>query len=476
MKKKIAVNPYLPGYEYVPDGEPHVFNGRVYVYGSHDRFGGDDFCLNDYVCWSAPVDDLGNWRYEGVSYSRTEDPWCSDGNGRMFAPDAVQGPDGRYYLYYGLDFTGKLSVAVSTTPEGPFHFYAHVCHEDGTFLGEGTGDAFQYDPGVFCDDDGQIYLLSGFCPVPGINPKFDNMNLVTKGCQLFKLDHDMYTIKEGPNIIAPQATDASEAGFKEHPFFEAPSLRKAYGRYYLVYSSTQNHELCYAVSDSIDGNYRFGGTIISNGDIGINGQKEPLNYTGTNHGSIVEINGRWYVFYHRQTNRSPYNRQGCAEQIHILKDGSIPQVRVTSCGLNGAPLPSGNTYSAGIACCLMSKDGAGPYKAKTVIGPQHPYITQDKPDGDASARQFIANIRDGSKAGFRSFMIDPCSLNVTLRSSGIGELQISTDPEAEPLLRLKVTPTENWMSLSGELPLNGEYELWFTYRGDGYIDILDLSI
>lgn len=66
-----AYNPYLPSWEYIPDGEPHVFDGRVYVYGSHDRFNAPMFCMNDYVCWSAPVDDLGDWRYEGVIYRKT---------------------------------------------------------------------------------------------------------------------------------------------------------------------------------------------------------------------------------------------------------------------------------------------------------------------------------------------------------------------------------------------------------------------
>ena len=64
--KKQAFNPYLPSWEYIPDGEPYVFNGRVYVYGSHDFYNGYVFCMGDYVCWSAPVDDLGNWRYEGT--------------------------------------------------------------------------------------------------------------------------------------------------------------------------------------------------------------------------------------------------------------------------------------------------------------------------------------------------------------------------------------------------------------------------
>ena len=73
MKKQVF-NPYLPSYEYVPDGEPHVFGERIYLYGSHDRFGAAGFCLNDYVCWSAPVDDLTQWRYEGVIYRKDQDP------------------------------------------------------------------------------------------------------------------------------------------------------------------------------------------------------------------------------------------------------------------------------------------------------------------------------------------------------------------------------------------------------------------
>src|SRR5690606_13168764 len=76
--KKQGFNPYLPSWEYIPDGEPYVFDGRVYVYGSHDRFNGHAFCLNDYVCWSAPVDDLGDWRYEGVIYRKTDDPLNPD--------------------------------------------------------------------------------------------------------------------------------------------------------------------------------------------------------------------------------------------------------------------------------------------------------------------------------------------------------------------------------------------------------------
>ena len=100
MKTKQAFNPYLPSYEYVPDAEPHIVDGRIYIYGSHDLFNGLNFCLGDYVCWSAPVDDLGNWKYEGCIYKREQDPAAPRirlTNG-LAAPDMVQGPDGRFYL------------------------------------------------------------------------------------------------------------------------------------------------------------------------------------------------------------------------------------------------------------------------------------------------------------------------------------------------------------------------------------------
>ena len=85
--KHPAFNPYLPSWEYVPDGEPYVFDNRVYVYGSHDRFNSYAYCLNDYVCWSAPIDDLGAWRYEGVIFKKTDDPINRDGAACLYAPD-----------------------------------------------------------------------------------------------------------------------------------------------------------------------------------------------------------------------------------------------------------------------------------------------------------------------------------------------------------------------------------------------------
>ena len=146
-----AMNPYLPLYEYVPDGEPRVFGDRLYLYGSHDEAGATQFCVGDYVVWSAPLDDLGDWRYEGVSYPYAATGATLEQAGNLAAPDCVQGPDGRYYLYYNRGARNACEVAVSDRPQGPFTYLANVAFPDGT-----EPAAKLFDPGVLVDDDGRI--------------------------------------------------------------------------------------------------------------------------------------------------------------------------------------------------------------------------------------------------------------------------------------------------------------------------------
>ena len=109
--KRQCFNPYLPSWEYIPDAEPRLFDGRVYIYGSHDRFGSKEYCVNDYVSWSAPEDDLSAWRYEGVIFRKDQTPWNTK-NLLYYAPDVVQGTDGRYYLFYSVQNSSIASVAV----------------------------------------------------------------------------------------------------------------------------------------------------------------------------------------------------------------------------------------------------------------------------------------------------------------------------------------------------------------------------
>ena len=130
------------------------------------------------------------------------------------------------------------------------------------------------------------------------------------------LGPDMITIEEEPVFVAPGGEYADGTGYEGHAFFEAPSIRKIGNTYYLIYSSSVMHELCYATSEKPTGKFTYRGVLVSNCDMHIDTYKPadmPSAYGGNNHGSILEISGEWYIFYHRQTNGTWYSRQGCAE-------------------------------------------------------------------------------------------------------------------------------------------------------------------
>ena len=315
-----AVNPYLPSWEYIPDGEPHVFNGRVYVYGSHDRFNAPIFCVNDYVCWSAPVEDLSEWRYEGVIYRKKQDPKNPLGYHLLFAPDVCQGPDGRYYLYYAFDFLGIMSVAVCDTPAGEYKFLGHIHYADGTLWGRRRGDQLPFDPGVLADDDGRVWLYSGFYnAVPAILT--GGHKLRCDGGTVLELEKDMVTIKTEPRVIFPKK---GPGAFQGHEFFEASSIRKEGKTYIFVYSSRHNHELCYATSQSPDRDFSYGGTLVSQGDIFLDSnlsEKHAANYLGNTHGGLLKLEDKWYVFYHRQTNRHSYDGEKITLDVAVKNTG-----------------------------------------------------------------------------------------------------------------------------------------------------------
>ncbi|MDQ6420188.1 family 43 glycosylhydrolase [Paenibacillus sp. LHD-117] len=477
---KQAFNPYLPSYEYVPDGEPYVFGDRVYVYGSHDKFNGKQYCEKDYVCWSAPTDDLSNWKYEGVIYRKTLDPMGQEDKRMLYAPDVQQGPDGRFYLYYAFDFLGVMAVAVCDSPAGKYEFYGHVHYKDGTLLGSREGDAFQFDPGVLVDDDGRVYLYSGFCPVnfPWKYLGFPEQTI--KGGMVIELEQDMITVKEDPKVIFPDKARGAGTDFEGHEFFEASSIRKIDDTYYFIYSSFNGHELCYATSKSPTGGFKYGGTIISNGDIYLGGRtdEEALNYTGNNHGSIVKINGKWYVFYHRQTNKHQFSRQACAEEITIESDGRIQQVEMTSCGLNGGPLLGKGEYPAYIACNLMSKTGAFCYEFGQSVDPSHPFFTQDGEDREDLPNQHIANLTDGALAGFKYFDFEEVSrISVKVRGTGNGKLQVRSAIGGDLIAEVSISPSSEWGDLHAPLTLDrGVHALYFTYKGEGAIDLLSFTL
>ena len=475
-----AFNPYLPSWEYIPDGEPYIFGDRVYVYGSHDKFNAPIFCVKDYVCWSAPVDDLANWSCSGVIFRKNQDPMNKTGLHLLFAPDVAQGPDGRYYLYYAYDFLGAIGVAVCDRPDGQYEYYGHVHYADGTLLGRRKGDEFPFDPGVLVDDDKRVYLYSGFATkIPAIMSGFHDLQ--NSGGSVIELEKDMVTIKKDPKLLFPRRGSSTPGAFKDHEFFEASSIRKIDGKYVFVYSSANNHELCYAVSDRPDGGFRYGGTLVDQGDLYMNGRSDEnhaLNYLGNTHGGMVELNGRWYIFYHRQTNQHSYSRQACAEPLERTEDGGFRQAEVTSCGLNGGPLKGEGTYPARIACNLWSREGTARYD-KPFNKKAHPYFTQRGKDGDKNSVQYIANMQDGSVAGFKYFDIEAVTgIGVTVSGSGRGVMQVSVTPGFEKCCaEIPVQPEEQEKTFTGTIQLEqGVTALYFRYQGEGRLNFWSFAL
>ena len=353
--KQQIVNPIFPLDKYIPDGDQHIFGDQLYLFGSHDKEGGERFCMLDYVCYSAPVTDLTDWKYEGVIYKAEQNPSYAQIGVRstLAAPDVVQGNDGKYYLYYTTDgFKDPIKVAVSDSPAGKHQFLGYVRNLDGTPYRK----RLTFDP-TLINDNGVIRLCYGWAlPLTGSALNRFSMEITGRilfgkahdenfsgnimGAYTVELADDMLTVRTEPKLVAPCRMEAKGTGFESHAFYEASSIRKVDSTYYFIWSSFVNHELCYATSQYPDRDFQYRGVIISNGDIGYKGRKpeERLNTTGNNHGSIICVQGQWYIFYHRHTHNRSCCRQACAEKIQLLPDGSIPQVEMTNCGLNNGSL------------------------------------------------------------------------------------------------------------------------------------------
>lgn len=290
---------------YTADPSAHVFNGRVYIYPSHDREtdiafndNGDQYDMADYHVYSTssldpPYTDVVD---HGVVL-RTEDvPWVSK---QLWAPDAAQGRDGRYYLYFpARDREGvfRIGVAVGDRPEGPF-----------VPDPEPIRGSFSIDPASFVDpDDGQAYLYFGglwggqLQCYQGGNDKFDASWLGPKepagGGEraLFpkaaRLSPDMRSLVGDEVrdlvILAPETGEPIAADDHDRRFFEAAWMHKRADTYYFSYSTGDTHYIVYATSKSPLGPFTYAGRIL-----------EPV-LGWTTHHSIVEFQGRWWLFHH----------------------------------------------------------------------------------------------------------------------------------------------------------------------------------
>ena len=423
MKQYIkGANPYMPLWEHVPDGEPRVFEHdgekRVYVYGSHD-IEKEQYCGRNYVVWSAPVDDLTDWRCHGVAYETHYDSI-------LYAPDVVKKGD-TYYMYAAEKKGSLVVVASSKTPWGPFE------NPVETKLG--------FDPGVLVDDDGKVYAYWGGCAAP---------------CYIVEMEDDMVTMKEETLVSNPMGHSSCPWNPVEDghislidAFFEASSPRKVMGKYVYIFSRRyekpipelgvfypNNGFLSYRFSDSPFGPFIEGGDISFNGGEILRDSEGVGTMTyqwGNNHGSIMEINGKWYVFYHRQTGTNEYSRQAMMEPVDVAMgtDGrlfigdikylagepvSSKPVEMTSQGpqINGLDVYS--WISAGYACHIFGS------RKRAYIKP----LYEQREDLSTP----IVDITGGTTVGFRYIqfgMISPKTVTVVLEEAKKVKIRLRID-------------------------------------------------
>ncbi len=436
-----AQNPYLPLWEFIPDGEPYVFEDpdkpgefRVYVYGSHDMLV-DKYCGLDQVVWSASVNDLKNWRLDGVIFESKKDAngkqLNPDGEGDvLYAPDVVETKDANgkktYYLYPNVQNGGRNNlVAKSDRPDGPFE----VCNWDPANP-RATVGPFGFDPACLVDDDGRVYGYWGFQ-------------------QSFGAELDpttMATVKPGTEIVKDMIPNYHQD--KTFRFFEASSIRKIKDKYVFIYSRwtnpgeeglpENNYTLAYCYSNNPLGPWTFGGTLIDGRAIERNADGKNVSTAvpgGNTHGSICEINGKWWVFYHRQAGTSEYSRQAMVAPIDVeVMEGESGYVRISKAEFNSEGfltegLDPFTRYSAGIACYFTGPKPAYQEYPKVVYPGSHPQIIrgQQNPKLDpydlSINRCPIVNNTSGSAVGYKYF-----NFSKTYGKSGV-KLSLNYVPE-----------------------------------------------
>lgn len=283
---------YLFPADYMADPSVHVFNGRLYIYPSHDRESGipendngDHFDMNDYHVLS--TDDVmhGEIVDHGVALKVADIPWA----GRQLWDCDIACKDGKYYLYFPLKDRNdifRMGVAISDKPEGPF-----IPQPDP------IRGSYSIDAAVFRDDDGSYYMYFGGIWGGQLQRYRDNKaiespclpadNEPTLPSRVVKLSDNMLEFAEEPRPVIVLGEDGKPlfAG-DPHRFFEASWMHKYKGKYYFSYSTGNTHLLCYAVGDNPYGPFTYQGVILT-----------PV-VGWTTHHSIAEYKGKWYLFHH----------------------------------------------------------------------------------------------------------------------------------------------------------------------------------
>ena len=411
-----AQNPYLPLWEHLPDGEPRVFEDpdnpgkfRAYIVGSHD-VNYSAYCGPDIRLWSAPVEDLSQWRDEGPIFTHFVDgQWDT-----MYAPDLVEVKDRKtgektYYLYpHSRGWNRVAMVCKGPRPNGPFT-PVNLTPDGRRCL---PGSLIDFDPSVFIENitdkkdpdyekGFRAYVFYGFQHSTACELDQDNMYAMRPGTQI----HDYFIPASARYGVVrdPEGTQYPALYKDQTPgdfnFFEASSIRKVGNKYVMVFSGysgpdyglgSTNSALRYAYGDSPLGPWRSGGVLVDSRGVVPNEDGSHLTTTNAahnTHGSLQEINGQWYVFYHRPPRGFGNARQAMVAPVKITFDkksvadggklrivGYDPYAKdnewtasaadgttytgaeVTSEGFQIFGLPPYQYYSAGLACYMSGND------------------------------------------------------------------------------------------------------------------------
>lgn len=316
---ELAISKPLVSHIYTADPSAHVFNGKIYIYPSHDidagipfNDNGDHFGMQDYHVFS--MEEISSQAVDnGVALHVDDVAWAEK---QMWAPDAAC-KNGKYYLYFPAKRANgifQIGVAISDSPVGPF------IPEKEAIKG-----SYSIDPAVFEDEDGKHYIYFG-----GIwggqlqkyrNNQYDENNEEPTadekelGPIVARLREDMLEFDEEPKeiLILDENGDVIKAGDNDRRFFEASWVHKYNGKYYFSYSTGDTHFICYGIGDNPYGPFTYQGRIL-NPVVG-----------WTSHHSICEVEGEWYLFYHDSSLSKgvTHLRSMKVTKIDYLEDGSI---------------------------------------------------------------------------------------------------------------------------------------------------------
>lgn len=314
---------YLFPSDYMADPSANVFNGKLYIYPSHDWDSGaafdDDgghFEMKDYHVLSLDDVEDGEVTDHGVILALEDIPWA----GRQLWDNDVVEKDGKYYLIFSAKDKNDvfhLGVAVSDRPEGPFKAQPDPIR-----------GSYSIDPCVFKDDDGSVYTYFGGLWGGQLQRYKENKAMgkeyLPEGdenalpSRVAKMTDDMLQFAEEPRqVLVIDENGKPLRADDPHRFFEASWMHKVNGKYYFSYSTGDSHLLCYAVGDNPYGPFTYKGVIL-----------EPV-VGWTTHHSIVEYKGKWYLFHHDcvPSNGVTWLRSVKVMELDMDSDGNIKTMR-----------------------------------------------------------------------------------------------------------------------------------------------------